>query len=184
MRYAPRIKSVRMIVTRDALDSGSLELLTALGAVMGSTKLDSPSGDVVGDTLVFGGFPKNLVMSIASTWAERVASARMRSPTPEDVIEEMSVGLSLTAAPLWAPNTNYSADQTRTNGPDVYRCVVPGLSDLVGPGPAGQGASIVDGAARWDWVCKADAELLLSTLVWGVGDQITVQVRPSIRHAP
>jgi hypothetical protein len=184
MTYSTAIKAARMTVVRDGVNSGTLELLSAAAAIMCSFPMSAVSGAVVGDLLTFAGFPKANATTIGSNWAAMVSSARLRSSASVDVKTALTVGLTSIAAPPWVAATPYAAvDITRSNGTEQYRVVTPGTSALSG-GPTGQGAAIVDGTVTWAWVAKANADVQLATLQWAAGDTLTVQVNPTIQHAP
>jgi hypothetical protein len=182
MTYATQIKTGRMTVVRDALNSGSLQLLNAGGAVMGSTGLDPSSGSVSGDLLTLAGMPKQITATVASSWGAPVSSARFRSSASADVKTGLTVGLSQTAAPPWAGSQAYTANQTRTNGVGQYRVVTPGTSAASG-GPTGTGQAIVDGTVTWAYIAPANASIQLSAMEWNVGDVINVQ-SATLQHAP
>lgn len=182
MTYATSIKTGRMTVVRDALNSGTLELLNGAGQVMAPTTLNPSSGSVAGDLLTFAGFPKTAVAAVASSWANPVTSARFRSSAAADVKTGLTVGLNPTAAPSWVGSQPYTADQTVTNGPNQYRVVTPGTSAASG-GPTGTGASINDGTVTWAWIAPANANVQLSTMRWDVSDVINVQ-SATLQHAP
>lgn len=182
MTYATTIKTGRMTVVRDALNSGTLEFLNASAQVMGSTTLNPSSGSVTGDLLTLAGFPKTAVAAVASSWAAPVTSARFRSSAAADVKTALTVGLNPSAAPAWQGSQAYTADQTITNGVNQYRVVTGGTSAASG-GPTGTGASITDGTVTWAWIAPANASVQLSAMRWNVGDVINVQ-SATLQHAP
>lgn len=181
MTYAANIKASRMTVVRDALNSGSLELLNASNQSLGAATLNSSSGTVAGDLLTLAGFPKAITALIGSSWAAPVASARFRSSAAADVKTGLTVGLTPTAAPAWGGSQNYSAGQTRTNGANQYRVVTGGTSAASG-GPTGTGQSIVDGTVTWAYIAPANAVVQLSSMEWNPGDIINVQ-SATLQHA-
>jgi hypothetical protein len=183
MTYETDIKTARMIVVRDALNGGIIDLLNAALGVLWTNALNPSSGSVVGDTLTLAGFPKSAAAIGASSWDNMVRTARFRRNNGNSVKRDLAVGLTPAAAPLWVGLTAYSeVDATRTNGTEIYRVVTPGTSASSG-GPTGTGASILDGTVTWAWVCSANAPVQVSSLRWNVGDTITVQAGPTISHA-
>lgn len=181
MTYANTIKTGRMTVVRDALNSGFVELLNGAGQVMGAATLNASSGAVVIDLLTLAGFPKAMTTTIASTWGAPVASGRFRSSTAADVKTGLSVGLTPTAAPAWVGSQAYTANQTCTNGVRQYRVVTPGISAGSG-GPTGTGQSIVDDTVTWAYIAPANAVVQLSAMEWSIGDVINVQ-SATLQHA-
>ena len=183
MNYAPYIKTARMLVARDALNNGSVELLGPAGAILCSHPLNSVSGTVSADLLTLAGFPKSVQTLLGSSWGSKVTAARGRSSSQVDVITELSVGLLPSVAPDWVASTSYpTVDSTHTRGTEQYRVVTPGTSAVSG-GPTGQGASITDGTVVWAWVCPASADVQLSTMQWAGGDTLTIQSGPTFQHA-
>ena len=67
----------------------------------------------------------------------------------------LDLGGTLVAVSAWVVNTVYSLGARVTNGAAparVYQAVAGGTSALVGPGPSGTGASIVDATVTWSYV--------------------------------
>lgn len=74
----------------------------------------------------------------------------------------------LAAPGAWAGATAYAVGEYRSNGGNIYRVIVAGVSAGAG-GPAGQGAAIVDGTVTWRFIgtSAAMAEVPAESEVFG-----------------
>lgn len=184
MTYSTTIKSGRMTVVRDAINTGKLQLMAANGTtVMHELTLDASSGTVAADVLTLAGFPKSAAALVASTWAAMVASARLVTAAAANAKTGLTVGLKASAAPAWVGSTTYAVDDTRTNGANQYRVVSQTGPSAASGGPTGTGASIVDGGVTWAYIAPANAVVQLGSLRWAVGDTITIEAGPTLTHA-
>lgn len=182
MLYAADVKTARMTVVRDQLDAGAaagkLEIGTsAMAAVLATVTLNDPSATITGDVLTASGFPK----TVAASGTGKALAARFRDSDNADVITDLSVGLTLTAAPTWVGSTAYALNDYRTNGANIYKCVTAGTSAASG-GPTGTGTAITDGTAVWDWYCVAGANIQLDALDITTGQNVTLN-SATITHA-
>lgn len=87
MDYRLDIKNARMAIVRDALNGGSLDILSAQGSRLASIALEKMCGDVLVAALVFIGFPK-LAMAEAGG---RAAIGVLRDRTGDAVAQGLSV---------------------------------------------------------------------------------------------
>jgi hypothetical protein len=71
----------------------------------------------------------------------------------------------------WTPSTSYSIGNRRSNGGNAYQCTKTGTSASSG-GPAGTGASIVDGTATWKYLAHVDY-ITLSSWASGIPGALT-----------
>lgn len=94
MSYDNETKAARMRATRDRLNAGFLDGLSAVGTVLVSWPLEAVSGAVEGPVLTLAGFPKIATAAGASTQQAPIASARLRTATGVIVKGGLSVGLS------------------------------------------------------------------------------------------
>lgn len=185
MTYATDIKLARQTVVRDALNNGALDLLGPGGStILATFALDATSGAVTGEGLLtLAGFPKAVAALVASSYATPVTSGRLKRQNTNPVKTGLTVGLKATAAPAWAASTTYAIGDTRTNGANQYRVTAQTGPSAGSGGPTGTGASITDGGVTWAYLAPANAAIQLSSMVWGVGDTVSVDVNPTLLHA-
>jgi len=92
-RYSTEIRNARLVVVRDALHGGRIEILSDAGVRLAVIDLDKVSGDVMSGSLLFSGFPKFAMAE--STGLPYVA--RLVSATGAVVREGMTVGVHIPA---------------------------------------------------------------------------------------
>lgn len=183
MSYATDIKVGRQTVVRDALNNGSIELVNGASVVQFSAALEAVSGTVAGEGLLtLAGFPKSGAAVAASTYLAPCVEGRLKRQNGNIVKSGLGVCLSDVAAPAWQANGVYAVDAKVTHNGNQYRAIVGGTAAASG-GPSGTGASIVDGGVTWAFLCQAGQPLQLSSLVWGVGDTVSIQANPTLLHA-
>lgn len=171
--YTTAVKQARMTAVVTAIGgTGVLELGTsAMALVLVTIALNATAGVAAGAVLTYSGFPKSDTSADASG---KALSARIRTATGgNDIVTGFTVGLSLTAAPVWAITTAYTAGQYRTNGANVYKCVTAGTSAGSG-GPTGTGTAIADGTVVWDWYCVSGADVQMDSLEITATQTVTV----------
>ncbi len=94
--YTYPVKSARMTAVRDALNGGSLALMTQEGSTVGVMSLDKLSGNVLSGLLLLNGFPKFCVATING----KLARAELRNARQELVASGLTIGDSKDAADL------------------------------------------------------------------------------------
>lgn len=90
MEYALWVKSLRLEATRQALDGGRLQLLTADGNRLAEFVLDPVSGGVISDLLYLNGFPKFAMGEIKG----RAAQGLLLDKNGREVAHAITVGES------------------------------------------------------------------------------------------
>lgn len=94
---------------RDRLNGGALRLVNAARQVLHAAALGTPSGTVVGDTLVFAGFPQTTVALRASTPADPVASGELVNAEGALVKSDLTVGLAGSGADIELTELHWAA---------------------------------------------------------------------------
>ena len=166
--YHSSVKNARMNATKTALGaSGKLEIGTAGMAIILASHNLGAGGTVTNDTWDIVS-TENIAVAGGSGDA---AAARLRTSGNGDILTGLTVGLTATAAPAWAPTTVYTAGQYVTNGANQYRCTAPGTSAGSG-GPTGTGSGISDGTVSWNYVSPANADVKIDNLSIVTGQNV------------
>jgi hypothetical protein len=173
--YDAATKTARMNAVLAQIDAGSgagvLQIGTAsMATILAEITLNDPAGTVSGSVLTLSGFPKS---DTSANNTGKALNARIRDSDTNDRITGLDVGLNSTVAPAWAGSTSYAVGVYRTNGVNIYKCMIAGTSAGSG-GPTGTGTGIVDGSVTWDWYCKANADIQLDSLEVSSGQTVTI----------
>jgi uncharacterized phage protein gp47/JayE len=129
-------------------DGATGRQLDILCAITGTTR--NPERKTVG-TVTVTGDPLTLVVA-GSTVSIPVVGTRFGT----------DANATTATVAAWVVNTAYALGDRVTNGAAparVYQAVAPGTSALVGPGPSGTGAAIIDGSVTWSYVGDGTAAI-------------------------
>ena len=140
-------KSVRRCIEQRP-DGATGRQLDILCAITGTTR--NPERKTVG-TVTVTGDPLTLVVA-GSTVSIPVVGTRFGT----------DANATTATVAAWVVNTAYALGDRVTNGAAparVYQAVAPGTSALVGPGPSGTGAAIIDGSVTWSYVGDGTAAI-------------------------
>lgn len=109
--YIASVKEARMTATRDAVASGSIDLLDATSNVLASVSLTVAAGTVTGDTwtLAFDGTGTGTAAAGTGTTA---TSARINDSVGTPTITNLSVGATGSGAAVTLNNTSIAENQT------------------------------------------------------------------------
>tara|TARA_R110000868_G_scaffold217663_1_gene467789 strand:- start:220 stop:588 length:369 start_codon:yes stop_codon:yes gene_type:complete len=103
--YAYPVKHARMVAVRDALNGGSIVLLTNESVVIGVLTLERESGMALSGLLVLAGFPKFCV----AVQDGKVTRAELRNKLQELVASGLTVGVEGEQADILVNNADVKA---------------------------------------------------------------------------
>lgn len=103
--YAHPVKHARMVAVRDALNGGSIMLLTKEAIPVAFVTLERESGMALAGLLVLAGFPKFCV----ATQSGKITRAELRNAQQELVATGLTVGVEGEQADILVNNADVKA---------------------------------------------------------------------------